>query len=300
MSLQYHYRRTRLFSAALTAGLALAGMSHAALGQIETLVEDYEFATSDEAAEAGVTDLTDAANRPTFYIDGECDPLPPPCDAVSEGFFSLGTDAAFCQQWCDAGSRIGFRRWVDQARFPSVCQNGHHYAPLQHSYGDPNYPGTGIPDYLLSELQVICDAYGDGSYADGPTGTHFWVNLVDCEGEVFEFINHSEAALYSELWTYDLPMGQTFLRLSSQSIVDGQPIGDGLLTEIAATETFIQDDDDPPTTFGKWYIDNLRVREPAGTQPVPTVSQWGLVIMVLLLLSAATAVFRTRKVPCLK
>jgi len=193
---------------------------------------------------------------------------------VAEGQYSIGTDAAFCQQWCEAGSRIGFRRYVDPERFPAVCPGGEHYVQLQHAYGDPDVPGGAAADFPLGELQVICSAYGDGAFSDGPTGTHFWLNLVDCEGEVFEFINYSEAALYSELWTFDLLMGQSVIRLSPESIVDGQPIGDGLLTEIAAIESFIQDEDNPPTTFGKWYVDDLRINEPTGPAQVPTMSGW--------------------------
>jgi hypothetical protein len=56
-------------------------------------------------------------------------------------------------------------------------------------------------------------------------------------------------------------MGQDIVRLSPASLT-AVPNGDRLLTEIAAIEVFVQDADDPPTTSGTWYIDNLRVAEP--------------------------------------
>ncbi|MFQ5463154.1 MAG: hypothetical protein ACE5E5_11085 [Phycisphaerae bacterium] len=274
------------------------GLPHAlprvAKAQSEIQVEDFEFAISDAAAAAGVIDRTDVANQPAFYINGQCDIPPSPCAEVAEGEFALGTDAAFCQQFCQAGSRIGFRRLVDPVRFPDTCAGGGHFVPLDATFGDPDHPGAVAPDFPLSELQVICSAYGDGSYQDGPTGTHFWVTLVDCEGEVFEYINFSEPALYTDLYTFDLAMGRSIIRLSPDSLVNGQPAGDGLLTEIAAIESFIQDADDPPTSFGKWYIDDVRIIQPPPPPPpplVPAVSTWGMIILVQLMLGAGTLVF---------
>jgi hypothetical protein len=229
-----------------------------AYGQNEVLIEGFEFASTDQAASAGVVDLTDLANTPAYYISGDL-------DNATEGQFSIGTDAAFCQLFCEAGSFIGFRRDVDAARFPDTCADGTPYAPLGFSYADPLHAEVAPPILALSELVLLCDAYGDGAFADGPTGTHFWVNLVDCEGEVYEFVNYSEDSLNSKIWTFNVHMGQGFLRLSPQSLLD-VPDGDRLLTEIAAVEVLIQDVDNPPTTFGKWYIDNLRVIEPGGLQ----------------------------------
>jgi hypothetical protein len=40
------------------------------------------------------------------------------------------------------------------------------------------------------------------------------------------------------------------------------PDGDRLLTDIVAIEVLVQDPDDPPTTFGDWYVDYLRIIEP--------------------------------------
>ncbi len=227
-----------------------------ASAQTPILVEDYEFASSDEAAEAGVIDMTDAPNTPAFYENGD---LP---DGASQGLHSIGTEAAFCINPdfdCVAGTFIGFRRLVMTPTLP-FCPGGGRFVPLNQTYGDPNHPGPVPADQPLSALTVLCDAYGDGSFADGPTGTHFWVNLVDCEGEVFEFVNYSESALNFDVFTLDLVMGQGLIRLSPDSLVE-VPNGDRLLTEIAASECFIQDTDFPPTTVGDWYIDNLRIVE---------------------------------------
>ncbi len=284
-------------SLVIAAGLILAVVP-AARAQTEISVETFEFATTDAAAAAGVIDRTDVANQPAFFINGQCDIPPSPCSEVAEGEFSLGTDAAFCQQFCQAGSRIGFRRLIDGARFPDTCAGGGHFVPLNATFGDPNHPGAIEPDFPLSQLQVLCAAYGDGSYEDGPTGTHFWVTLVDCEGEVFEYINFSEAALYTDLYTFDLEMGQSIVRLSDDSLVDGQPVGDGLLTEIAAIECFIQDADNPPTSFGKWYIDDIRIVQPPAPGPlIPAVSTWGIVILIGMLLIVGTLAFPRKTVP---
>ncbi|MHC5110806.1 MAG: hypothetical protein ACYTHJ_13125 [Planctomycetota bacterium] len=275
-------------TAALTAPFTVAPFT---MAQVEFVLEDYEFATSDEAAAAGVIDRTDAANRPAFYINGECDIPPSPCDEVAVGLYSIGTDAAFCQQWCEAGSRIGFRRNVDPVQFPQMCA-GQPFAPLVNSYGDPNVPGSGTPDFPLSALSVVVAVYGDGSFADGPTGTNLIFTLVDCDGEIYEFTNFSEPSLYQDPWTFDVLMGADQLRISPDSLVDGVPIGDGLLTGIVAHECFIQDDDNPPTSFGKWYIDDLRIVEPDPPGDIPAVSTWGLAIMLGLMLTAGTLVLR--------
>ena len=56
-------------------------------------------------------------------------------------------------------------------------------------------------------------------------------------------------------------MGTGSIRISPDSLVD-VPDGDRLLTEIVAIEALIRDDKDPPTTLGKWYVDNLQIVEP--------------------------------------
>ncbi|MCH7701805.1 MAG: hypothetical protein IID37_08960 [Planctomycetes bacterium] len=232
--------------------------------QTPVLIEDFEFCISDQACGAGVIDMTDSPNQPALYINGEDENASP-----QEGFFSIGTDAVFCINWqepCTPGTVIGFRRMMDPAHWPAQCPGGDHYVPLEHTYGDPDSPGPIEPDFPLSDFVAVWDVYGDGGFADGLTGTHLWLNLVDCEGEIFQFINYSEESLYSELWTLDVIQGQNLIQISPESLID-VPDGDRLLTEIVAIEVFIQDTDDPPTTVGKWYVDNLRIIEPVGGSP---------------------------------
>lgn len=232
--------------------------------QTTFMVENFEFATSDAAAAAGVVDLTDFANRPAFYISGDGEGASP---AEPGGQFSIGTDAAFCVQFCQPGSVIGFRRYLSASDFPSVCPNSNrHYAPLQFTYGDPQHPGDEAPDFPLSTLGLLNDVYGDGAFCDGLSWTNYWVSLVDCEGEIYEFVNIGEVSMCSIAWTLDLAMGSSFKRLSPKSLID-VPQGDRLLTEIMAIEVFIQDENDPPVALGKWYIDHLRAVEP----PAPAV-----------------------------
>lgn len=220
-------------------------------------IEDFEFASSDEEARRGVIDLTDPPNQPAYYISGAD-------EKASEGQYSIGTDVVYCinqEVECLPGTFEGFRRLLDPARFADRCPGGGAYVPLRNTYGDPEHPGREEPGFPIAELAVIADLYGDGGFADGLTGTHMWVSLVDCEGEIFNFVNYSEVSLYSEIWTWDVRLGQGLIRLSPNSLED-VPDGDRLLTEIAAIEVLIQDEDDPPTTTGKWYIDDLRIVEP--------------------------------------
>lgn len=228
------------------------------------IVEDFEFATSDAAARAGIIDITDFANTPANYINGDGEGA---SSNEPGGLYSIGTDLAFCVQFCQPGSFVGFRRYLAASDFPGQCPGSpRHFAPLQYSYGDPEHPGTVPADFPLSSLTLLCDGYGDGAFCDGLSWTNFWLNLVDCEGEVFEFVNLGEVALCSTAWTFDIPMGRSFARLSPESLTD-VPNGDRLLTEIAAIEVLIQDENDPPLAIGKWYIDYLRAAEPLA--PIP-------------------------------
>ncbi|MFQ5413180.1 MAG: hypothetical protein ACE5E6_01850 [Phycisphaerae bacterium] len=257
-------RPTGLIRHAMTwlwvAGAVAVLAARPATAQIETLLEDFEFASSNEAAAAGVIDLTSPANQPALYLFGSDENASP---NEPGGLYSIGTDAIFCinpDAACVGGTFIGFRRLVDPVRFPSTCAGGH-YMPLAHTYGDPDHPGAVPPDFPLSALVPVWDAYGDGGFADGDTGTHLWLKLIDCEGEAFEYINYSEESLYSELWSFDVIQGQNVIRISPDSLVD-VPDGDRLLTEIAAMDVLIQDEDFPPTAAGLWYVDYLRIVEP--------------------------------------
>jgi hypothetical protein len=237
--------------------ILIAVLASRTLAQEVMQIENWEFASTDENARRGVIDLTDPPNRPTFYISGAD-------DKASEGMYSIGTDVVFCvnpEYECLPGTFEGFRRLMDPQRWTDQCPDEGHFVPLRHTYGDPDRRGPDPPDYPISELRVLGDFYGEGGFADGLTGTHLWVNLLDCEGERFNYINYSEVSLYSELWTLDVFLGSGEIRLAPESLRE-VPNGDRLLTEIASVEVLIQDEDDPPTTFGKWYIDDLRIIEP--------------------------------------
>lgn len=212
-------------------------------------IEDFEFAADDAQAEAGVTDITDWQNLPTFYINGED-------ENASEGLYSIGTDAMFGASGVfEPGTFIGFRREISTELFPEG------FVPLQWTYGDPDVQGPEPADRPLSDLKVIGDFYGDDGFADGPTGTHLWVNLIDAVGERYNFVNFSEVSLYSELFTFDVMVGRGMIRIDPDTLIE-VPNGDRLLTEIVAFEVLLQDEDDPPTGAGKWYVDDLRIGEP--------------------------------------
>lgn len=252
-------RRSRVASKVVwSSWVALAPV---AFGQTPVLIEDFEFCVSDESCDAGILDMTDLPNQPALYINGDGGNASP-----QEGRFSLGMDVVFCINWqeaCVPGTFMGFRRTMNPDRWPGQCPSGDHFVPLMRTYGDPEHSGSDPADLALADLLVVWDIYGDGGFQDGLTGTHLWLKFVDCEGEGFEFINHSEESLFSNNWTLDVIMGSDVIRISPDSLTN-VPDGDRLLTEIAAIEVFIQDTDDPPTTAGKWYVDNLRIIEPIG------------------------------------
>lgn len=226
--------------------------------EVTVQIEDFEFATTDEEAAAGVTDITDWQNRPTFYINGEgLDE-----GGASEGLYSLGTDALFgASGEFEPGTVIGCLREISTDLFPEG------QVTLLHTYGDPEVQGPVPPDLPLIDLIILADMYGGEAFGEGPTGTHLWITLLDAEGERFNFVNFTEFALFFEDWTLDVVVGQGMVRIDPASL-DEVPDGDRLLTEIVAFEMLIQDDDDPPTGEGKWYIDNLRISE---TDAAPVV-----------------------------
>jgi hypothetical protein len=237
--------------AVMSVGLVGGG---SVFGQVVTQIEDFEYAVNDVVATAGVTDLTDFENLPTYYFNGDGDGE----FGASEGLFALGTDALFGGDLgiLVPGSFIGCRRNISTDLFPSGI------VELSHTYGDPNFPGAVSPDLPLSELTVLADMYGGEAFGEGLTGTNIWINLIDLEGERFNFVNFTEFALFLEDYTLDVVVGGGMIRIDPDSLIE-VPGGDRLLTEIAAFEMLIQDDDDPPTGNGKWYIDNLRIVEPA-------------------------------------
>lgn len=230
------------------AAFAMAGFVHA---EVTTQIEDFEYAINDAVAAAGITDITDPENQPTFYLNGEGVDE----GGASEGLYALGTDALFGASGIFVpGSFIGCLRWISEDLFPSG------QVDLLHTYGDPLVPGPIPPDLPLSDLVILADAYGGEGFGEGILGTNLWINLLDAEGERFQFLNIREQSLFLEDYTLDILVGRDLIRIDPQSLID-VPNGDRLLTEIVAFEMLIQDDDDPPTGFGKWYIDNLRIVE---------------------------------------
>ncbi len=239
---------TRVFRKIALATLAVTAIVHA---EVTTQIENFEFAVSDTAAAAGVTDITDPENQPAFYVNGEG------VDEgdASEGLYSLGTDTFFgASGVLVPGSFIGCRRWISEDLFPSG------QVDLSHNYGDPLVPGAVPADRPLADLGILADVLGEEGFSEGIWGTNLWINLLDAEGERFRFQNVREVALFLEDYTLDVPVGRNLIRIDPRSVID-VPDGDRLLTEIVAFEMLIQDDDDPPTGFGKWFIDNLRIVE---------------------------------------
>lgn len=226
-------------------------------GQQVVQIEDFEYAVTDAAAANGVTDITDPENLPTFYINGEGGTE----GGASEGLFALGTDALFGASGIfTPGSFIGCRRQVSTDLFPAGV------VPLLHAYGDPNVPGPVPADRPLHDLVVLADMYGGEGFGEGLLGTHIWINFIDAEGERFNFVNYSEFALFLEDYTLNVQVGVGMVRIDPDSLIE-VPNGDRLLTEIVAFEMLIQDEDDPPTGSGKWYIDDLRIVEPPVDHP---------------------------------
>lgn len=70
----------------------------------------------------------------------------------------------------------------------------------------------------------------------------------------------------------------------------------GVTTDLAGDPRFADDPDTPDTGFGAPLVVDMGAYEfQAGGEPIPTVSQWGLVAMLLLVLIAGTFVYTRRR-----
>ncbi|MFQ5493748.1 MAG: IPTL-CTERM sorting domain-containing protein [Phycisphaerae bacterium] len=89
------------------------------------------------------------------------------------------------------------------------------------------------------------------------------------------------------------------LRLSGGSPAiddaDNAAVPLGVLTDLDGNPRFVDDPDTPDTGNGTPPIVDMGAYEFQRPPPIPTVSQWGLVVMVTLLLIAATTIFARRK-----
>ena len=155
------------------------------------------------------------------------------------GFFSIGTDAVYCINpncgQCLPGTFIGLRRLVDPNRWPLTCSQGSNFIPLELSYGDPDNPGPTPPDMSLSDLVTVWDIYGDGAFADGLTGTHLWLRLVDCEDDdqqeitvtapLMKRYKQTLAAFLDGAKNYCSRRGMVYLSASSDTSVEDLVLG---------------------------------------------------------------------------
>ncbi len=170
---------TKTTTGLLGFALAIAGVS------AQTVVEDFEFATDDTAAQTGTTVFagTTATIAAGSGSGGD----------ASEGSFSLRNDIQFTGTAFDA---------VTVERFLS----------------SPYILTTPIADAdLAADFAVRLDIKGHPDFGLGASGTNIWVRIFDNDGDQFQFINFTDSALAGSSYTIDHPIAY----FNNSTVVDG-------------------------------------------------------------------------------
>lgn len=140
----------------------------------QTIVESFDFASSDPNAVAGTTGYNGTAATFTRGSGSGAD--------SSEGTNSLRLDIAF--------NGVAFDN-VNVERFLSA----------------PYVLSTPLPAAnLASAFAVRLDIKGNAAFGAGANGTNIWVRLFDNDGDQFQFINFTDPALASPTFTNDHPI----------------------------------------------------------------------------------------------
>lgn len=216
----------------LLATLAVTSALHSA----PLVIDDFEFATDNTAAAAGVTVVGSTATGTA--VSGSA-------ANANQGSFSLGLDGTF------PGNAF------EDVRYSRTLAS-----PL--SLGGSFTPG-GPSGSSLADLAVTIDVKGTASYAgsgtDATTGTNLWILLQEADGDIWRFINFTDPALSSSSFTDDH-------RLIGLVDRDGASTGDGAFTEIVSYTILVQNPF-AEAKAGTIYVDDFKI-EVLGASPAPT------------------------------
>lgn len=210
---------------ALTA--ALWAFGPLATAQIRSL-EDFEFASSNASAAAGVTVSPEGVASATVVSGAGAN--------ANEGSFALGVN------YVDPGSPAGFEgvRILRTFSPPIALARG--------------YTEAGVPGHALTDLRFTLDIKGDPAFAAG-AGANLWLFVLNGQGDRFRYINFTDPVLSSATYTDNRPLG---LGLVDR---DAGSTGPGTLDQIAAVELFIQNPNASTPITGTLFFDDLQVSE---------------------------------------
>jgi hypothetical protein len=186
-------------------------------------VEDFEFATDNATAAAGVTVTPDAGVTLSVLAGSGAD--------ANEGTHSLGIDFASDGTTAFQGGFI-----LRTLATPIT---------LSRTYTEGGAPGSNLTD-----LRFTLDIKG----AAGLTNTNIWLFIHNGEGDRFRYINFSDAALSNTGYTDDRQIGL------GQIDRDAGSTGSGNLSQITAFEIYIQNPD-MAAKSGTLFVDDLQVNE---------------------------------------
>ena len=195
------------------------------------ILEDFEFADSTVNAQAGVTATAGGLN--TIAVDSGSG-----ADAT-EGSYSLKAAITFDgTPWTT----------VQVARTRSGAYE------LSQTYGAATTPA-------ISSLLLKLDVKGAPSFGTtGTDATNLFILLSDADGDIFRFINFTEASLASSTFVNDLQV----------AYYDTQGTGDGQLSQVTGV-TVLFENPFSVAKSGTIVMDNLRLIEPSDT-PVEGVN----------------------------
>ncbi|MDK2971780.1 MAG: hypothetical protein PWP23_1535 [Candidatus Sumerlaeota bacterium] len=219
--------------------VAAAVLLAAAASAAPVVIEDFEFATDNTAAEAGVT-KGGTAGATLSVVSGSG------ADATT------GTNSA--------GLSVVF---------PA---NGYEDVYIERPLASPitfsqSYNATNPTATNISSLVFTLDIKGDAAFGASTNGTNIWLFLCEADGDCWRYINFTDAALASATFTDDHRLGLGLIDLESGST------GDGNFTGIASYKILIQNPD-PIAKSGTIYIDDLKVEEPFSTDPKIDDYEW--------------------------
>lgn len=205
------------FRLALLAGLGTALLTSGAVAQ--TTVESFEFASSTANAQAGTTVYQGTLATGSADSGSGAN--------ANEGTYALGVNIDF-----------------NGAAFDNI--NVERFLSAPYVLTTPIAAGD-----LATDFAVRLDIKGDPAFAAGANGTNIWVRLFDADGDQFQFINFTDAALGNSTYTADHPI----------AFFNNSVVVNGTLEQVTAVQIVFQDADGDDTAPATVYLDKLVFEE---------------------------------------